>query len=206
MTHKAQFPPLVLFYSLTGKTRAYADAQAARMGAVIIDSDELARKVVAVGTPGLAEIVELFGPEYLQADGSLDRAKLGELVFSDAQARQQLEAIVHPRVRELSAALVAEAPAESIVVQVIPLLLESGQGDDFDAVVVVDIDPELQLQRLMDRSSLTLEQAQARVAAQSTRDARLAIADHVINNDSDLAALQAQTTQIMDAIRKCGAL
>ncbi|MCL1837788.1 MAG: dephospho-CoA kinase [Propionibacteriaceae bacterium] len=170
-------------------------------GAVIIDADELAREVVAVGTEGLAAVVDQFGADYVRCDGSLDRAKLGEAVFNDPQAREHLEAILHPRIRALAAEYEAQAPTEVVVVQVIPLLVETGQADTFDVVIVVDLEPEVQLERLMARNGLDLEQAQQRIAAQASRAGRLAVADFVISNDSDLKALRRKTRQVYYAIR-----
>ncbi|MDR1431835.1 MAG: dephospho-CoA kinase [Propionibacteriaceae bacterium] len=174
------------------------------LGAAVIDADDLARAAVAVGTPGLAQVVELFGPQYLLDDGSLDRAALGELVFNDAAARARLEAVIHPEVRRLAEEAEAKLAADSIVVQVIPLLLETGQTGDFDAVVLVDADPAVQLARLMARSGLSQASAQSRIDAQATRSERLAAADYVISNDSDLAALQARTACVLAAIKRSG--
>jgi dephospho-CoA kinase len=165
-------------------------------GATIIDADVLAREVVAPGTPGLAAVVTRLGDGVLRPDGALDRAALGRIVFGDAVARRDLEAIIHPAVRAraaalTAAALAAAAPGGAVVVQVIPLLVETGQQDDFDQVVVVDVDPEVQLARIMLRDGLNEEQARARVRAQATGEARRAAADVVVQNNGtaeDLAA------------------
>jgi dephospho-CoA kinase len=154
-----------------------------RRGGVIIDSDVLAREVVAPGTPGLAAVVARFGAGVLRPDGTLDRPALGRVVFADPAARADLEAIVHPAVRARAAALAAAAPPGAVVVQVIPLLVETGQAGAFDVVVVVDADPDVQVARLMARDGLDREAALARLAAQAGREARLAAADHVISND-----------------------
>lgn len=173
----------------SGKS-AVADLLAER-GAVIVDSDRLAREVVAPGTAGLAEVVRRFGPGVLAADGSLDRAALGRIVFADPSARAELEAIVHPRVRARASELTASAPPGAVVVQVIPLLVETGQDGDFDIVVVVDVDPEVQLARLRQRDGFGPAEAAARVSAQASRERRLQAADAVIDNSGspeDLAA------------------
>lgn len=167
-----------------------ADLLAAR-GAVVIDADLLAREAVAPGTPGLAAVVERFGAGVLDPDGGLDRAALGRIVFADPDARRDLEAIIHPAVRARAARLTAAAPAGAVVVQVIPLLIETGQQDAFDLVVVVDVDPAVQLDRVRTRDGLDEAAARRRLQAQASREARLAAADRVIRNDgtpSDLAA------------------
>lgn len=154
----------------------------ASLGAVIVDADVLAREVVEAGTPGLAAVVERFGGSVLTDDGRLNRSALATTVFADPAARRDLENIVHPLVRERAAELTREAGESAVVVQVIPLLVETCQQDDFDHVVVVDVDPDTQLRRLMDRDHATADHARARMAAQSDRSTRLAIADSVIDN------------------------
>lgn len=151
-------------------------------GATIIDADVLAREVVAPGTPGLAAVAERFGDGVLRPDGSLDRGALGRIVFGDPVARRDLEAIIHPAVRARAAALTAAAPDGAVIVQVIPLLVETGQQDNFDQVVVVDVAPEVQLSRIMLRDGLREPEAQARLRAQASREARLAAADVVLQN------------------------
>lgn len=162
----------------------------ASLGAVIIDADVLAREVVEPGTPGLHAVVERFGPDVLGPDGRLDRSALATIVFSDPHARRDLEGIVHPLVRTRAADLTAQAGPDAIVVQVIPLLVETCQAGDFDHVVVVDVDEETQRQRLMDRDHATAEHADARIAAQSSRQARLAVADSVIDNSGSPLELE----------------
>lgn len=172
----------------SGKSAA-ADAFA-RLGAVIIDADVLARAVVAPGLPALESIVDRFGPGVLNSDGTLDRAALGRIVFADDAARADLNAIVHPWVRATAQA--AEETIEdpyAIVVHVIPLLVETGQASSFDRVVVVDVDEDVQIARLGQRDGLSDADARARVAAQASRIDRLRIADYVIRNDGSLADL-----------------
>lgn len=164
-------------------------------GAVIVDADVLAREAVERGTPGLAAIVDRFGPGVLAHDGALDRAALAAIVFADDAARADLNAIVHPRVRELAArrqlAALAADPA-AVVVHVIPLLVETGQQSGFDAVVVVDCPVEVQVARVMARNRVARREAEARVAAQASRAERLAAATHVIENGGPAAALGPQ--------------
>lgn len=175
-----------------GSGKSEVGRRLAAHGAVVIDADLLARKVVARGTPGLAEVVQGFGPGVLGADGGLDRPVLGRRVFGDEEARRRLEAIIHPRVRALAAELEASAAAGAVVVHDIPLLVETGQAHDFEVVVVVDVAPEVQLDRLTRTRGMSIEDAQDRVAAQANREARLAAADHVIHNSGNLEELHSQ--------------
>ncbi len=158
-------------------------------GAVVIDSDVLAREALAPGSPGLAEVVAAFGPEVLDGSAALDRAALGRAVFADPSRRALLEGIVHPVVRRRSAELAAAAPAGAVVVHDIPLLVENGMQGGFDVVVVVDSDDATRLARLTDVRGMTAEDARARMSAQATREQRLAVADEVVVNDGSLADL-----------------
>ncbi len=178
----------------SGKT-AVSDALGER-GAVVIDADVLARQVVEPGTPGLAAVVERFGTDVLTDDGRLNREVLGRLVFTDAGARRDLEAIVHPAVRARAAEIEATADSDSVVVHVIPLLVETGQQDDYDVLVVVDVEPERQLERLRRRNGLDADAASARIAAQASRADRLAVADIVLDNDDDTEALLDQVDRL----------
>lgn len=168
----------------------------ARLGAVVIDADQLAREVVAPGTDGLAAIVAAFGPGVLAADGSLDRARMASVVFADAARRAELEAIIHPRVRALGQQREHAAPPGSLIVHDIPLLVETGQADSFDAVIVVDAPVETALGRMVSDRGMDLADAQARVAAQATRDQRRAVATHLIRNDGSLDELQARVEAV----------
>jgi len=168
------------------------------LGAVLIDGDALAREVVARGTPGLAQVVEEFGAELLTADGDLDRPALGRIVFSDEGARRRLEAITHPLIFERYAELEAAAPPGALVVHDIPLLAEAGpdRAATFDEVIVVDAPPELQVERMMRDRGWTREDAESRIAAQATREDRLAIATYVIDNTGTLEDLRAQVEAV----------
>lgn len=168
----------------------------ADLGAVVIDADALAREVVEKGTPGLDRVVAEFGEGLLTPEGDLDRPAMGRLVFGDADARRRLEAIVHPLVFERYAELEAAAPAGAVVVHDIPLLAEVGRAGSFDAVVVVDAPAELQVQRMVEDRGWTREDAEARIAAQATREERLAIATHVVDNTGTLEELRAQVEQV----------
>ena len=168
----------------------------AARGAVIIDADVLARDVVAKGAPLLDQVAERFGPSVLAADGSLDRAALGRVVFADPVARQDLEALIHPAVRRRAAELQFAAPAGAVVVHVIPLLVETGQADSFDLVVVVDADEATQLDRIRTRDGLDDDASHARIAAQATREHRLAAADVVIHNSGTPADLERQVDRL----------
>ncbi len=151
-------------------------------GAVVIDGDLLAREVVERGTPGLAAVVEEFGPGLLTPDGDLDRPAMGRLVFSDEDARRRLEAIIHPLVYERITELEAQAPPGVMVVHDIPLLTENARAGDFDAVIVVDVPEEVQVERMVRERGWTEEDARGRIAAQATREQRRVIATYVIDN------------------------
>lgn len=166
------------------------------LGAVVIDADQIAREVVAKGTPGLEAIVAEFGPELLGPDGELDRPAMGRLVFGDDDARRRLEAIVHPLVRARGREIEAQASPDAVVVHDIPLLAETGQAASFDAVLVVDAPRELQIGRMTRDRGWTEEDAVARINAQATREDRLAIATHVIENAGTREELEARVQQV----------
>lgn len=170
--------------------KSAVSARLAELGAVVIDSDVLAREVVRAGSPGLGAVVREFGPAVLTASGELDRPAMAARVFGDAEARRRLEAVIHPLVRQRAAEIEASAPVGSMVVHDIPLLVESGQADAFDLVVVVDSAGPVQRERLQRQRRLSAEEADARIAAQATRDQRLAVADRVLVNDGTLDDLR----------------
>ncbi|MEV0599180.1 dephospho-CoA kinase [Streptomyces sp. NPDC050315] len=173
----------------------------ASYGAVIVDADKIAREVVEPGTPGLAAVVEAFGTDVLTPDGTLDRPKLGALVFADPDRLKALNAIVHPLVGARSAELEAAAGQDAVVVHDVPLLTENGLAPLYDTVVVVDAAPETQLRRLVALRGMTEDEAKARMSAQATREQRLAIADLVIDNDGPLEALEPQVREIWERLR-----
>ncbi|MEU2875955.1 dephospho-CoA kinase [Streptomyces sp. NPDC007070] len=167
-------------------------------GAVLIDADRIAREVVAPGTPGLAAVVEAFGPDVLAGDGSLDRPKLGSIVFADPDKLAVLNSIVHPLVGARSRELEESAAEDAVVVHDVPLLAENGLAPLYDLVIVVDAAPETQLDRLVRLRGMTEEDARARMAAQATREKRREIADVVIDNDVPLDELRERVDQVWD--------
>ncbi len=169
-------------------------------GAVLIDADRIAREVVEPGTPGLAAVVEAFGPEILSADGTLDRPRLGGIVFSDPEKLATLNGLVHPLVGARSAELESAAGPDSVVIHDVPLLTENGLAALYDLVVVVDASPETQLARLVRLRGMTADEARARMAAQADRSQRLAVADLVIDNDGPLEALEPQVRTVWAAL------
>ncbi|MFE4909973.1 dephospho-CoA kinase [Streptomyces sp. NPDC056652] len=169
-------------------------------GAVLIDSDRIAREVVEPGTPGLAAVVAEFGPDVLTPDGGLDRPKLGGIVFGDPDRLRALNAIVHPLVRARSAGLEAAAGPDAIVVHDVPLLVENGMEALYDLVVVVDASPETQLDRLVRLRGMAESEARKRMEAQAGRERRRAAADVVIDNDGPLEQLEPQVRRVWQTL------
>ena len=169
-------------------------------GARVIDADQLARQVVAPGTPGLAEVVEAFGTQVLGPDGALDRAALGERVFGDEAARRRLEAITHPRIaaRFLQETERAAEQGVPVLVYEAALLVESGARAAVQELVVVAATPEVQVARVAARDGLGEAAARARIAAQAPLKEKLAVADHVIKNEGSLAELEAQVQRLWE--------
>jgi dephospho-CoA kinase len=167
----------------------------AGLGVTIIDTDVIAREVVAPGSPLLPKIAGHFGRDVLAADGSLDRRALRQRVFADPAERQWLEQLTHPEIRRLTDERSDAAPGPYSIVA-IPLLVETGGKDRFDRVLVVDCAPELQIARLQARDGSTRAQAEAALAAQVSRADRLAVADDVIHNDGDIAHLRDQVEKL----------
>ncbi|MGZ4447971.1 MAG: dephospho-CoA kinase [Nocardioides sp.] len=184
-----------------GSGKSEVERRLAAHGAVVVDADRLAREVVEPGTAGLAAVVaELGADRVLAPDGSMDRAAVATLVFADPDARRRLEAVVHPLVGARAAEIVAAAPADAVVVYSVPLLVESGPPQGFDAVVVVDAPDDVRLDRLVRLRGMDEADARARMAAQATREQRLAVADHVIDNSGSLAALAAQVDALWEVL------
>jgi dephospho-CoA kinase len=167
-----------------GSGKSTVSRQLSSYGAVVVDADLVAREVVAPGTPGLAQVVAEFGTAVLRADGSLDREALGAVVFADAGRLAALNAIVHPLVGERMQELEDEAAASGAPALVldVPLLAENGLAPLYDEVVVVDCPVEMAVQRLVSQRGMTEADARARIAAQATREERLAVATHVLDN------------------------
>ena len=182
-----------------GSGKSEVARRLAEHGAVLIDADVAARKVVEPGSPGLAQVAAAFGDEVLRLDGSLNRERLGEIVFGDPGLRAKLNAIVHPLVREWmqeAERAAAQANGDAVVVHDVPLLAESRGPAGFDAVIVVDVPPDLQLERLVSRRGMPAEQARARMAAQAGREQRLAVADIVIDNSGSLDDLDRRVAEV----------
>ncbi|QPZ39962.1 dephospho-CoA kinase [Paramicrobacterium chengjingii] len=168
-------------------------------GAVVVDADLLAREVVEPGTPALRGIQDLFGDDLIRPDGSLDRARLGTIVFGDRQAREQLNAIVHPAVRELAKkrfAAAAAADPEAIIVYDVPLLAESETLSHFDLIVLADAPAEMRRQRLIDLRGLNAQEASRRVNAQASDDARRTIADVIVDTTRSLDETATEVDQL----------
>ncbi len=208
-----------------GAGKSEVSQRLAAYGAVLIDADAIAREVVAPGTPGLAAVIEVFGAGVLHEDGSLDRERLGEIVFADAKKLARLNAIVHPlvgrRMGELEAAAAASesevpesepgassgpgkagAGADAIVVHDVPLIAENDLRAGYDLVVVVDAPESVQISRLTRLRDMSAEQAQARMAAQAARADRLAIADIVLDNSGSLSELDRQVGDLWSELRR----
>jgi dephospho-CoA kinase len=185
-----------------GSGKSEVSRRLAAQGAVVIDADAIAREVVAPGTPGLAAVLDAFGPEVLQADGSLDRPRLGDIVFADPEQLARLNGIVHPLVGARSQELEQAAGPRSIVVHDVPLIAENKLAANYDLVVVVDVPPRVQLDRLVRHRGLSREQAQARMAAQASRADRLAIAGIVIENSGSIAELDRLVGELWTELRR----
>jgi dephospho-CoA kinase len=176
------------------------------LGAVVVDADLIAREVVAPGTPGLAAVVVEFGTDVLLPDGSLDRPKLGSVVFADPARLAALNAIVHPLVGQRSAELEARAGTDDVVVHDVPLLAENKLSFRYDLVVVVDAADGTRLRRLVELRGMAEAEARARMAAQAGREERLAVADLVIDNDGPLERLAPQVDALWAELRRRAAV
>jgi dephospho-CoA kinase len=198
----------VLRVTLTGGIatgKSYCLRGFAKHGAATIDADQLARDAVAPGTPGLQAVADRFGSAVLAADGTLDRAALGAIVFADPKARASLEAIVHPdvyrRIREWFANLPSSA---AVAIADIPLVFETGHNHDFDVVVVAACSPDEQLRRVIARDSLTADLARARIAAQWPIEEKVRRANRTIWTDRGFAETDRQVADVYDSLRRAG--
>jgi dephospho-CoA kinase len=172
----------------------------AELGAVIIDSDLLAREVVAPGTPGLSEVVHAFGRSVLAPDGSLDRPALGRLVFGDDAARERLEDIIHPLVRQRAMEMAAAAPPDAVVVNDVPLLVEVGLAAQYELVIVVFAAESTRIERMVRDRGMTADEARARIAAQATDEQRHAVADIELYNDGTLEELRSEVDSVWERL------
>ena len=175
----------------------------AEYGASVVDTDIIARQLVEPGSTALAEIEAMFGGEVIDAQGSLDRAAMRKIVFADDAARERLEAILHPRIREETRRQVQAAVGDYVMV-VVPLLIESPLRDDVDRILVVDCSEETQLRRLLARDAESEEQARRILAAQASRAQRLAAADDIIRNDDDMEFTKSQVDALHSFYRNLG--
>lgn len=170
----------------------------AECGGVIVDSDLIAREVVAPGSEGLAALVEAFGPGILTADGSLDRPALAAVAFADDAARATLNSITHPLVGKRTAELISAAPADAIVVQDIPLLVENGLAPLMNLVLIVDVDAETRIRRLAEFRGVTEADARARISAQATDEQRRAVADVLLDNSGPAGEVDATVHRLWE--------
>ena len=185
-----------------GAGKSEVSRRLSAQGAILIDADAIAREVVAPGTAGLGAVTEMFGTNVLRADGSLNREALGEIVFADPAKLEALNKIVHPLVGKRMAELERGAEPEAIVVHDVPLLAENGLAAGYDLVIVVDAPEPLQLDRITRQRGMSAEQARARMAAQASRDKRLAVADLVVDNSGSLAELDRQVGDLWAELRR----
>lgn len=185
-----------------GAGKSEVSRRLAAQGAVLIDADAIARQVVEPGADGLTAVVAEFGDGVLRPDGSLDRERLSEIVFADPARLARLNQIIHPLVGQQMAELEKEAGADAIIVHDVPLIAENQLASGYDLVVVVDAPEHAQLERLIRHRQMSQEAAEARMAAQVSRDQRLAIADLVVDNSSSLAELDRQVGDLWGELRR----
>jgi dephospho-CoA kinase len=187
----------------TGKS--FVSGVLAGLGCRVVDADELARRVVEPGTEGLRAVVEEFGAEVLSADGALDRARLGAMVFGDARRRERLNAILHPLIIAEQDALLRrweEEDPRAVAVVDAALMIESGGYRRFDKLIVVHCRPEAQLERLMRRNSLSRVEAERRIAAQMPQEEKLRYADFSVDTSGSFEETRARTVEVYEALRK----
>ncbi|SDL12332.1 dephospho-CoA kinase [Nonomuraea maritima] len=184
-----------------GSGKSEVSGRLSAKGAVVVDADAIAREVVEPGTPGLARVVAVFGDEVLRPDGSLDRPKLGSIVFADPEKLAALNSIVHPLVGERVAELQAQAPDDAILVYDVPLLVENDLAPMYDVVIVVDASDDVRIRRLAEHRGMSEADAKARIAAQASREKRLAAADIVIDNEGTLDELAARVDEVWQDLR-----
>jgi dephospho-CoA kinase len=188
-----------------GAGKSTVSALLSELGAVVVDADAIVHDLQAPGQPVLAAMVERFGEGILLPDGRLDRQAVADLVFGDGDALADLNKIVHPAVgEEIARRLAAEAETDHVVILDVPLLVESGRKD-MAAVIVVDVDPEIAVGRLVEQRGMSEDDARARIARQASREERLATADHVIDNHGDRDALRRRVLEVWDQLTSLAA-
>ncbi|MEO3790097.1 dephospho-CoA kinase [Nonomuraea sp. B10E15] len=185
-----------------GSGKSEVSRRLAARGAMVIDADKIAREVVEPGTSGLAKVVAAFGEGVLHPDGSLDRERLGSIVFNDAERLAELNAIVHPLVGERVEELRGQAPDDAIVVYDVPLLVENDLASMYDVVIVVDAADEVRVRRLAEHRGMPEADARARIAAQASREERLAAADIVVPNEGSLEELETRVAEVWDELAR----
>jgi dephospho-CoA kinase len=206
ITHHSSLERM-LRVGLTGSIavgKSYVSAVLAELGCHVLDADATAREVVAQGTPGLKKVVETFGTSVLLADGTLDRAGLGAIIFADEKQRELLNSILHPFIiaaQDEQLSLWELEDPHGVGVIDAALMIESGGYKRFDKLIVVHCDPEVQLARLMARNNLTREEAQSRVAAQMSQANKMRYADFLIDNSGDLPATRQRTEEVYKELR-----
>ncbi|WP_327583089.1 dephospho-CoA kinase [Nonomuraea sp. NBC_00507] len=185
-----------------GSGKSEVSKRLAARGALVIDADKIAREVVEPGTVGLARVVAAFGEEVLRPDGSLNREKLGSIVFADSERLAALNAIVHPLVGERVAQLQGAAADDAIVVYDVPLLAENKLAPMYDVVIVVDAADRVRIRRLAEHRGMAESDAKARIAAQASREERLAVADIVVPNEGSLDELDMRVSEVWEDLRR----
>jgi dephospho-CoA kinase len=193
---RRQRPPLVALTGGIASGKTAVSDRLAELGAAVIDTDLIAREVVEPGQPALSEIAEAFGAKLITPEGNLDRRALREIVFADPGARKRLEAILHPRIVERVQQGIEQHTDAPYIVLVVPLLIETGLFKDAEHIVVVDVPEQTQIDRLTRRDGISPAQAQNILAAQATRQQRLAHATHVLDNTGSLEELLEQVDQL----------
>lgn len=188
--------PVVVLTGGIASGKSAVSERLAQRGVAVIDTDVLARNVVAPGTDGLSAVVDAFGTGVLAADGSLDRACLRQCVFADPTARKTLESLLHPRIEAAARTRIRQLEGVPYCLLVVPLLVETGLFMDADCVVVVDVPESVQLERLIQRDRVDARTARSMLASQASRDKRLAVADEVIANQGTLEQLQDQVDDL----------
>jgi dephospho-CoA kinase len=166
------------------------------LGGIEIDADKLSREVVELGSQGLAQIRKTFGEDVLLEDGSLDRQRLGDIIFNDSVKRKSLEDIVHPLVRQRAQAIISGFPDDTMVIYTVPLLVEANVSLPFDVIVSIEAPEKDRIQRLVSSRGMTAEHARARIESQASAIQRAEASDFILNSNQSLPALLADATNL----------